>query len=985
MKKLIIFFSALALISSCAKIELTEPVQDDQSNNSTVLYGDLPEVLYATVADNNDKSGKTRTVVAEDGQSILWNTGDAVSAFFSGISNAQYQYDGDDAVTIAELKLSMVGHTGTALSRSYAVYPYHEGNTSVLEGGVEKLKVNFPAEQNYAANSFGRGAGVMVGVGETADDTDFYFRNACGYLVIKLKGEGVTVKSIALTALGGEKIAGTGLITASHGAAPVVAMTDEASSTITLNCGNGVALGADATTEFWFAMPPVTFSEGFKIHVASTSGLAFEMQTSKKVEITRNDIQPMAALQYTPNTQLPNQFVYTRSDGSTDPIEFHENVGNYPFNVNASIKAHYYDGEKFIIECNAPITGINAYAFYQKQLATVSFPNQLKVIGDFAFYGTHLQELVFPGSVTLSGKSAFRGCRSLTTITFLWGEEELELREDDGAGASNYGPFYNSPLESLCIDRNIRYRDEDGDVMDMSDHGLFRHYPHDDNAHPVVFGPNVTIITDDMFCNLLLQPQFVIPGNINHIGKNAFRYRTELTELTFEPSPTNTPLTIDCSEEFSPFILVFEESDKLTKINLNRELVNTLEDPDRVIQGVFGNRPALRTVVLGEQVKTISDYMFAGRTALTSVTLPEGLTSIGNNAFEGCTALTSVNVPSTVTTMGNNVFKNCDKLTIATLGAQTIGTGVLYDCDELHTVTIKGTVNEIGNDAFYSCGAIKNVNLEPSAEGRDLTLGYQTYGTDEQGPFYDGVLETVNWNRNISYTLANAGSADQDDEGLFSKMSKLTSVNIGEQVRTIPPYTFANSGLTSITIPASVTSIGNDAFTDCDALHTVNIESSTSPIKIHTQTGDWGTFYDSPLSTIKLDREVNYVNAAGSAFTLDDWDEGVFANEEYNGDFTATVTLGSNVKTIWPWMFSGVRMQNVTIPASVTSIGKEAFYDCRVLTHVTCEGTTAPTLGEDAFDSCDVLPSKNSIAVPASSLSDYQSKWSEYKDMLYAE
>ena len=516
--------------------------------------------------------------------------------------------------------------------------------------------------------------------------------------------------------------------------------------------------------------------------------------------------------------------------------------------------------------------------------------------------------------------------------------------------------------------------------MDMSNHGLFRHYPHDDNAHPVVFGPNVTIITDDMFCNLLLQPQFVIPGNINHIGKDAFRYRTELTELTFEPSPTNTPLTIDCSDEFSPFILVFEESDKLTKINLNRELVNTLEDPDRVIQGVFGNRPALRTVVLGEQVKTISDYMFAGRTALTSVTLPEGLTSIGNNAFEGCTALTSVNVPSTVTTMGNNVFKNCDALTIATLGAQTIGTGVLYDCDALHTVTIKGTVNEIGNDAFYSCGAIKNVNLEPSTTGSDLTLGYQTYSTNEQGPFYDGVLETVNWNRNISYTLANAGSADQDDEGLFSKMSKLTSVNIGEQVKSIPPYTFANSALTSITIPANVSTIGADAFRDCDALHTVNIESSTNPIKIHTQTGDWGTFYDSPLSTINLDREVNYVNAAGSAFTLDDWDEGVFANEEYNGDFTATVTLGSNVKTIWPWMFSGVRMQNVTIPASVTSIGKEAFSYCYILTEVTCMGTTAPTLGEDVFYDSDEL---ERIYVPSGSLIDYKKKWSDYEDLLH--
>ena len=87
------------------------------------------------------------------------------------------------------------------------------------------------------------------------------------------------------------------------------------------------------------------------------------------------------------------------------------------------------------------------------------------------------------------------------------------------------------------------------------------------------------------------------------------------------------------------------------------------------------------------------------------------------------------------------------------------------------------------------------------------------------------------------------------------------------------------------------------------------------------------------------------------------------------------------------FIFNYLKIKSHTIPASVTSIGKLAFWDCRVLSHVTCQGTTAPTLGSEAFEACNNLASKNSIAVPYSAdgkvLQDYQSKWSEYEDKLY--
>ena len=833
MKKIFYFLSALALFA-CEKAEdFGQPVQGGTAS------GDLPEVIYATVADD-ESEGKTRTVVAND-KSVLWNAGDNITYFFNFSHGAHYKYNGEDCVAEAKFDKITEGTRDFELSRSYAVYPFEVGASCIQDNGVEKLQVFYPAEQNYMPNSFGRGANVMVAVGEHSTDTDLRFRNACGYLVIKLYGENITVKSITLTALGGEKIAGKGLITARYDAAPEVEMTDQGRSTIMLKCGSGVTLGADAAnaTEFWFAMPPTTFEEGFKILVAPTTGMAFEIQTSNQVEITRNEIQPMAALEYTPNAQAPNQIIYTRSDESTEILTFEKQPLHQP------ITKHYAHNGKFIIECADAIEHINANGFDRLPMETIILPSQLKSIGKFAFYGTDLVEIAIPGSVTVLHDDVFLNCDDLKRVTFLWSEEDLQINDLDGvfmiSTMDNDLKPKKSKMDYMYLDRNIRHADVDGVVRPEKklEYGLAP------IVKEVIIGPNMSRIPPLAF-NAVDVTRLVIPGNITYIGASAFRNLSELEELVFEPSPTNTPLTIDHDAAYGdngPFYLTNSLYDVLKTIQLNREIIYDYQPTDED-EGVFSDRRSLETVVLGEQVRTISDYMFSDApklksvttpSALTSignyafyncpvlnwVTIPSSVTSIGNSAFEDCKALSTVDVPTSVTTMGDNVFKYCDALTTATLGAQTIGTGVLYDCDALETVTIKGTVNTIGNDAFYSCPSIKNVTFEASdpAEPTTLTLGYQTYGTGEEGPFYDSNLETVVWRRNISYTLANRGSADQTDEGIFSQNSALTSVTIGDQVKSIPPYTFAASGLSgSVWIPHTVESIGDKAFYDCDNL-----------------------------------------------------------------------------------------------------------------------------------------------------------------------
>ena len=959
MKKIFYFAAALAFFACDKAEDFGQPVQGG------VASGDLPEVIYATVADNNDESGKTRTVVAEDGKSVLWNSGDNITYFFDFFHGAQYKYQGEDGVAEAKFdKITGGTREDFVLSRSYAVYPFEVGASCIQDNGVEKLQVFYPAEQNYMPNSFGRGANVMVAAGENALDNNLRFRNACGYLVIKLYGENITVKSIELTALGGEKIAGKGLITASNNAAPEVEMTDQGTSTITLNCGSGVTLGADAAnaTEFWFAMPPTTFEEGFKILVAPTTGMAFEIQTSNKVEITRNEIQPMAALQYTPNALAPNQIIYTRSDESTEILTFKKQPLDQP------ITNHYAHNGKFIIECADAIKHINENGFERLPMETIILPSQLKSIGKFAFYGTDLVEIVIPGSVTVLHQDGFHNCDDLKRVTFLWSEEDLQINDLDGvfmiSTMSDDLQLHESDMDYMYLDRNIRYADKDGVVSSTNKlkYGLAP------NVDEVIIGPNVSKIPPMAF-NGADATRLVIPGNINYIGAYALRNLYELKELVIEPSPTNTPLTIEYDESYGktgPFYLLNSLYDVLETIKLNREIIYDYQPTDED-EGVFSDRRSLETVVLGEQVKTISDYMFSDapmlrsvtiQSALTSignyafyncpvlnwVTIPSSVTSIGNSAFEDCKALSTVDVPTSVTTMGNDVFNDCDALKTATLGAQTIGTGVLYDCDALETVTIKGTVNTIGNDAFYSCGALKDVTFSPSSTNEGLKLYCQTYLGSIQGPFHDAPLVSANWDRTITLHGNSTGV-----RGLFEGKSALTSVTIGSQVQKIPLNTFKGAGLTSITIPANISEIERDAFLDCDALHTVIISPSENGLALYHQSNDYGPFYDSPLSRIELGRTIRSMHG-NQLFSPSETKAGVFASEESVDE--VTVTIGSNVSMVGPYMFNGLNIKSIEIPSSVGEVSHNAFKDCDELTIVT---VGAQKVNEGAFYDCDKL------------------------------
>lgn len=259
--------------------------------------------ILSAVIDDEDA---TKTYI-DAGLNILWNQDDRLTVFYDATKGVEWRFLGNDGDPDGDFEKIQIQEDENILSGGtdlggdiVAVYPYSP-DTKILQN--ETITYMFPATQTYRENSFGPGANVMV-AHATKEDRLLRFKNAMGYFSFKLWGEDVHVSSVILKANGGEALAGKGTIVIQDGV-PVAAM-DEANSVdkVRLYCGD-VLLGSSAEdcTEFWFALPPVSFTRakgGFTIVVTTTDGRVFRRSAPMDLEIKRKTVERMNPLKVVP-------------------------------------------------------------------------------------------------------------------------------------------------------------------------------------------------------------------------------------------------------------------------------------------------------------------------------------------------------------------------------------------------------------------------------------------------------------------------------------------------------------------------------------------------------------------------------------------------------------------------------------------------------------------------------------------------------------
>lgn len=218
---------------------------------------------------------------------VLWNADDLVSLFLKVTANRKYKFMGETGDNGGMLSPAEEGiYTGAQLSRNYAVYPYASG-TRISEDGT--VSYTLPDTQAYAENSFGLGANVMCAATADLEDTDLLFFNALGYFEINIYGS-ATIKKIVFTSGGDLPLSGPAEISVPYHAGPTLTMREGGSSSVTLDCGDGVALGATAetATKFVIMVPPTDFTSGFSLEITDTEGKVMTKSTTNTFDIQRN-------------------------------------------------------------------------------------------------------------------------------------------------------------------------------------------------------------------------------------------------------------------------------------------------------------------------------------------------------------------------------------------------------------------------------------------------------------------------------------------------------------------------------------------------------------------------------------------------------------------------------------------------------------------------------------------------------------------------
>ena len=282
-----ILLGVIALFAASCTVQEADPLINSNDETEAVFYAMFEQ----------PESPDTK-VYANEQLLIRWHEDDRVSIFNQVTYNQQYQFTGKTGDNSGGFRKVSSDEfmTGNAIDDIVAVYPY-QPETFLAEDEV--LTMDLPAEQIYAPNTFGRGANTMMSV---SSGNMLMFRNAGAYLMFSLYGDCLPISSITLKGNNNEKLSGKAYVSMPLNGIPslqVVGDATEASNAITLRCEEPVTLGTTAgeCTEFWFVVPPVTFSKGFTITIMQANGGTIERSTSKSVSLTRNKLSKMAPME----------------------------------------------------------------------------------------------------------------------------------------------------------------------------------------------------------------------------------------------------------------------------------------------------------------------------------------------------------------------------------------------------------------------------------------------------------------------------------------------------------------------------------------------------------------------------------------------------------------------------------------------------------------------------------------------------------------
>ena len=954
-----VILPALALLSGCRNEEFdvmpeyeAVPSEEVQGHEMIITADLVDETLDTRTSSELVEGGKTR---------VYWSPGDKIKVFSAGESSVFTSQNTVPSRT-AKFKgtVSMIfGDDGEGeTDYIWGLYPNRADATYSEPAGSSAtalITTTLPAVQQGKEDSFADE--TFITIGRSAESLRIPFKGVCTGVYITFEND-TDIDYVSLKGQDGEVLAGRFTAGMNEGAdgslTPYIESVPAPKTEVFVKAPDGGTFKKDKM--YYIITLPVKFTRGFSLTAHKTTGEVgscsitpatapeFKVNAIGSVKKLDNRISNWAL----PTVQQPDEIWYTTTDGSVAEYTVDGVTGNeVVYNTYRSSRGE----AKGVIKFSSPLSEIDEYAMHnQANLASVSLPDCVVKIGD----------------------SAFEECTSLSEIYL-------------GSGLEEIGPWAFSFTNLGDID--------------------------------------------------------FLPEGLKYIYHNAFDYCESITRVVI---PDSVEKIGEDSHTILPMGNPFSECPNIRSFSGNfatddgRALVETVNGKTYLISYATASSNGGTYVV--PEVDVISFWACSG-SSFGQVVLPESLTAIQQYAFSSCGSLTSVTIPSGVTEVGGRSFSHCKALKWVKIKSSSVPS----------TMSIPGyTVYDnmfFGSSCPIYVPATLIDSYKTASYWSDYSSRYQALAEDYEIMYVTNAPEPLAYDAD-KWNGVNSGVNYVKTRLVSQANGKYTyAMTFDGPISKIPDYAFFdrvndNTTLVSVFLPESLTEIGENAFTNCVALGSVSFGNSLQAIKM-------GAFYGCPLTSLTLPESMtalgdeafskgtftsvniplSLTTVSGNPFkgcknlaSFTGYNPLVSADGRYLVDANGKMicfaggglteyTVPGEVKTIGfesmrgfdleKVVFSeGVEviqnqalsysdyLQEVTIPMSVTSVGRSAFAPCSSLKKIIMKGSTPPTIpnGSGTIVSSETLEDPEFvIEIPGAGAGFYTSdtgsnRWYELKD-----
>lgn len=584
----------------------------------------------------------------------------------------------------------------------------------------------------------------------------------------------------------------------------------------------------------------------------------------------------------------------------------------------------FYDGN---YEKPYLVTGIGSGAFRNcTGVTSIELPNSIKTIESNAFYGcTGLTSINIPNGVNTIGMSAFSYCTSLTSIVLpnsvmsmgdnvFYGCSSLASVKLPG-NVSKLTSTFHSCTSLTTVDIPAKVKELDGTFNGCT------------SLHEVNLPKSLTRILDNTFDGCAALQHIYLPDQVSSIGKRAFAGTGLISlELPAAVATLSSDAFYDCDQLASvtvrntnpPYMsnrgVFSDETYSAALLYVPQASVNSYQGAswwcdftnlvprqelnnhyDFELDGIYYLITGSSTVDVTYKDKNYNTY--SGAVNVPATVIHDGVTysvtGVGNYAFNLCPGLTGVTLPSSVTVIGGHAFEGCSGLT---------------------SIDIPESVATIGDNAFYGCTGMAQLTIP---------VNVTILGTDALA---DIPVQSLTWNARECWT--NGGMTTDG----------INQVTIGNQVTVLPDGFASGSAISSVVLPVSLTTIGSEAFYNCE-----NITNLTVPVNV-TYIG------------VNAFRETGITSLTWNARKC--WSNGHDRKHYWDLPYwhISDVTIGDEVEVLPNNFVSNSTITSFSIPASVKHIGEYAFKECTGLTSIVIPDNVI-SIDSYAFSSCTSVTS----------------------------